>query len=83
MLVPGLSRQCMSCLPAVKWLTDEEKYPGPRRMHLLLLSGGRCSAQALAAPIVLHVNLSKRVEGTPDLLDEILKPLATGKGSGL
>ena len=25
----------------------------------------------------------ERVEGTPDLLDEILKPLAPGKGSGL
>ncbi len=25
----------------------------------------------------------ERVQGTPDLLDEILKPLATGKGSGL
>ena len=25
----------------------------------------------------------ERVQGTPDLLDEIIKPLAAGKGSGL
>jgi hypothetical protein len=25
----------------------------------------------------------ERVQGTPDLLDEILKPLAAGKGSGI
>jgi hypothetical protein len=25
----------------------------------------------------------ERVEGTPDLLDDIIKPLAAGKGSGL
>ncbi len=125
MLVPRLSRQCVSRL--IYLLRNDHEMKRSilglvACMHLLLLSGGRCTAQAVngrgftgevlkqairgakgtTEPIELIVSTDnefrtvrlsyhdgekyprlKRVEGTPDLLDEILKPLAPGKGSGL